>query len=1167
MGGFKPHNRGNPCPVCYRTKTCKTSEETGMVFCHSHVNYDPNIAGWKFVGAASNGLWGRFVADTGQQESEFDRETRRIERQNRQQQKKSKLRKNALSRDDRDKALRNINKHVGLNQPDRDRLAKRGLTPAQMDKYLLTSKDKYQKIPKSPNNLPGVYQTGESLTGNYSGIICPGFDYQGRAIGHQTRRHGAKDGENKYPWAVSHHQGQKISSHLPNGELPITIIREATENTTTLWLCEGLLKPIVAGCRHKTDIAGCPNNGNFHNSPKQVEEILSIGYDTVIIAPDGGDIINPVVMARWYKQIEFFSALGVEVKIGWWAQITKQDGDIDEIDNLEEIQIISVEQFLELAKKFKDELWKSWIESQKFTPHKKFESKYVQHATPNSQTIFALKSDMGTGKTTALVDWIKEIEQDRGLISLGYRNGLLYQFCEKTQFDHIHEEQALSMLGYDRATIALCVDSLLKLQPEDFDRKAIIIDEASSVIRHLLLSATLNKNREKILWIFAEAIRRSDRVIMLDGNMTDWVVSYISGLAPNKQVLKIENTYKRNEGRTALFVNGTVTNEGKINKRNSSGIKQRILSAPKPFIATDSQIQAEVWDTLLTENGLDVLRVDSTTSHTDAAKEFLSDCDAYIEKYKPDAVIVTPSAESGVDVSIKNYFTHNFLIACGAIGTSALMQLGTRLRDKNAQMVIWAGTTRGVRDYSPEAIINRAIERIQEEGLIDLVGENLEAVKRAIRDCLLTNKKDLTNRLRTFLAFEKANLLETLQMSFAKNGWEIEDTADLNCTEINKLFKETKLSVQKERSAAIFNAKDIDPRTLNYNAKFNSTPDELYARAKAFIKRQLPGIEKKEGIWSEELIYLLKFKQPDLIDKINIRYLLQNPQIAKELNFKSFSKEFAKAGVIENMSLYNLRNRGELALTLHKTGIQTIIDAGSEKEWTGKDPEIIEVSKKISRSPAIRRDLGIKKIDRHCIKNANRALLHVGYQLKRTKNIWDYRTPDAKTKTSIEVYRLIPTNKDHLIDSALYECTETRWTDWLQNEFEYLAKQLENSEKKVSQIDVTQALQLSRLISLGRTMDLYKNNTLFSPRKLEIGNYITQIKQTISKLRRRIREKGFQNERRLLTNTIENLQDVLEVGFGILSEAGWQEFCDFIIGLGDFQAYQVLISMECFQNQ
>ena len=1156
MTGFKLHKRGNPCPVCHGIKDCKSSLSSKLVLCHTHVDYDPDIAGWNYRGN-SIGVWGQFFPDEGK-EGTFDREAWLRQKEEDQRRQKA-ARKNALGRDGRDNAIRQLHKHIGLSTPDRDRLRNRGLTDDQIEKYQFFSKNGYQDIPKGiPINLPGVYKTGRTLGSKYSGIVCPAFDYQGRAIGWQTRKHHAE--ENKYIWAVSYHPGTKISSHLPNGELPITLVQE-NPDSKTLYLTEGLLKPIVAGCNHKLNIAGCPTNGNFHLASQQLGEILSLGYNKLIIIPDAGDVINPKVMERWHKQVNFFRSFKVSVAIAWWGQITKKSGDIDEIKNLDDVETITPEDFFELGKKFKDATWKSWFNSEDFSAQDCFHKPYVDYSTPPKNSIFALKSDMGTGKTTTLVKWIKELEKDRGIISLGYRNGLLYQFCDRTKFDHIHEKQALNMLGYHKATIALCVDSLPKFQPEDFDNKVIILDECTSIIRHLLLSSTTAKNREKIFYLFGEAIKRSDRVILLDGNMTDWAVNFIASFSPEKQVIKIENNYKANEGRTVLFCDGTVTSTGKINQRNSSGIKQRILNAPRPFIAIDSQIQAEAFDILLSSQGYSVLRIDSTTSHTKAAQEFLADCNNYISKHQPDAVIITPSAESGVDVSIEDYFTHNFLVCCGAVGVPALMQLGTRLRDKSAQMVVWAGKHNSAQKLSPEIIVDEIILYIKAHDLLEIDDRNEQTIRQALMKSVVRDQESLVGKLKTFLAFEKANLSEALQMSFTRKGWEIEQTVDSNSTSINKLFRETKVEIQKERAVAIFNAKDISASNLNYNAKFDATPDEIYARHKARLKSLLPGIELTD-IWSEEFIFQVQFKHPDFLNKINTRYLFDHPEIAKQLNTKAFAKEYIKAGIVENMSLMNIRARGSLALALRETGIDQILNAPEGTEYHTKSTEIIDIHNKLKRSPKLRNKVEIKNLSKYPMHNVNRLLALVNKKLEVSEI---RRIPGQRHLHPLKYRVLVDINLDKNTNQTCYNLTCDRWKLWLNKEMQNLASEIEKNEKKVAYSDIAQMLNLSRLVAVKQAYEINNKITPTLETKSCLGEFSDKIRRTIQKIRVRIHQTGFQDERKLLIDTRENYIDGFNIAIDILLQAGWQEFCKIIQDWGDFKAYQLLSILQFYE--
>ncbi|KAB0243974.1 hypothetical protein EZJ55_00025 [Microcystis aeruginosa EAWAG127a] len=55
-------------------------------------------------------------------------------------------------------------------------------------------------------------------------------------------------------------------------------------------------------------------------------------------------------MLRWSKEIKFLESLGKSILIAWWGQETKNDDDIDEIGNLDQVGFITPSQFLEMGK-------------------------------------------------------------------------------------------------------------------------------------------------------------------------------------------------------------------------------------------------------------------------------------------------------------------------------------------------------------------------------------------------------------------------------------------------------------------------------------------------------------------------------------------------------------------------------------------------------------------------------------------------------------------------------------------------------------------------------------------------------------------------------------------------------------------------------------------------
>jgi hypothetical protein len=191
---------------------------------------------------------------------------------------------------------------------------------------------------------------------------------------------------------------------------------------------------------------------------------------------------------------------------------------------------------------------KKWLRLRGFTPDRTINSKYFDAPAPESGTVTAMQSGMGTGKTQFIGD--KVTSDTRGLqINLGYRNTLLSQQCEKWGSYHWDEHNGYLFTKDPDARLSLCVDSLLKLPIEMFEYSVehvrgmtLILDESVSVIKHALTSSTLFGKRLEILERLEIICKLADRIVLSDGNQSDIVVDYISKIS-GKPSVKIQNVY------------------------------------------------------------------------------------------------------------------------------------------------------------------------------------------------------------------------------------------------------------------------------------------------------------------------------------------------------------------------------------------------------------------------------------------------------------------------------------------------------------------------------------------------------------------------------------------------------------------------------------------------
>jgi hypothetical protein len=467
----------------------------------------------------------------------------------------------------------------------------------------------------------------------------------------------------------------------------------------------------------------------------------------------------------------------------------------------------------------------NWKKNRQFTNTIKSIDKWCQWEKPANNTIFFGKAGLGRGKSTRVKNWVKEWREENdhtGFICLGYRNTLLLQLCEQLGFYHLHDKDARLMKSDPSSGIALCVDSLWRFNPEDFDDKIIILDELKSVIKHLLHSPTV-KNRDKILGLFAEAIKRSRQVICLDGLMADWCVDYLNTIAPEKQIIRAENTYQGKKPLINLLL-GTIDafdekKRVKVDDR-SPWFRYLLEESAVPVVCSDSQALIEALDNILTEKGLDVLRIDSKTVPEDYVKEFLKDCNAYIEKRKPDALLYTPSAESGVDVSIPDYFTQHFAFFFGVLDIDGILQMLGRIRD-NITKFVWCKSfvSESEKQHSKSPFAD-AIEKSINELLITDISTSItdpEAWKEKVLNHLAAvvsnSLEDISNRVSCLVQsvqnFEKSNLRECLKEALLESGYKIRAcTLETSGEYTDKLKKETE-GVKRCNASDIFHAEKI----------------------------------------------------------------------------------------------------------------------------------------------------------------------------------------------------------------------------------------------------------------------------------------------------------------------------------------------------------------------
>jgi hypothetical protein len=949
--------------------------------------------------------------DRRQQEREIERKRQEEERQ-----------RGALPVAERDAAFRKLCKAYGGITPESKSkhykdLIGRGLSKEQIKELQFFTIQPGERVPFGvPENFPGV-KWGK-LTGK-EGYACPAFNPEGQITGYQIRVDNPEEGGGKYLWACGFAQ-----SHLPNGELPITFCRplDGQIRRKEIGISEGYLKPAIAAQKLGQIIIGTSGlrfskTGEIDGRRakvllEQLVEYLKIaseelGTKDVTIYPDGGVVRNFQLYPEYEWLCKALRELGYKVRIAWWGQINKEHLDCDELPEGQKIKLLSWEAFADIAKKFggADSAWmqevrRDWKGKRGFSvePANTTYERFVDWECPSDDASFFGRSPLGTGKTTLLKRWVKQLKKRgvRRFFVLGYRNTLLLQTAANFPgFMHIHDGEASLFMADEYTSFCLCVDSLLRFKPEDFKDTVIFLDELMAVIRHLLHSPTIPAwKRDRILRLFEAALRNARIIICMDGFLADWAVNYVGKIAPGKKIERAQNIYNENKP-LINFLIGTIDFDEKIKANDRSPLLRCMWDeAPMPVICSDNQVFIESQDEIFQSKDIKTLRIDSKTVCEDYVKLFLENPNKYIRDNEIEALLYSPSAESGLDVSIENYFTHQFCFFFNIIGVDAAIQMMGRVRDPEIKRFMWCkeGVALSEREHSlsPHAEkLGRAWAYILQEETAKAAGQlsseqpsKAEILKRANEAALGTIENSMDCHFETSCIIksnenaEKMNFRSFVREALLMEGYQIHEITPSPDLDAKELEKEAKEQVKRQNCADIFNAPLADEEIESLargTLQFDSRWSERCRKMKAVCLDQLHGI-RESGVWDEDFIYLIKYEEPEFLERQKLFYLLENPEEADEEAFRRLHWIARQ----EKTFIGNIKSRFLKVEAYLQLDIKRFFDL--DARWSDSSPELQDLVKQC-KNPAIAKILGHPgKLSP--IKNLTRLLKPLGIFLR-----------------------------------------------------------------------------------------------------------------------------------------------------------------------------------------
>ncbi len=299
--------------------------------------------------------------------------------------------------------------------------------------------------------------------------------------------------------------------------------------------------------------------------------------------------------------------------------------------------------------------------------------------------ILVLASAKGTGKTKAIAELVKDAPR---VIALGHRIALMRNLCNRMDLDYRSDldefrGQAINADGVTHR-IGLCVDSLGKINPADFEGAIVVIDEFMQILRHLFLSTTCNQDgkRPALLAKLAEVVRSAKLVVLADADAADVGINYFQRLAGAETPVHLI----RNDFQPAGF---DVT--AYLDPQDDAIIAQILAdlqAGQKIFVATDSLNGSEALEELIKALKTDNrgLIINSKTSGDTEQRDFITHPNTEVHRYN--WMIATPSLSTGVSIEVE-HFDKIYGLFYGVVTDADAAQALNRVR-ANVPRVVWA---------------------------------------------------------------------------------------------------------------------------------------------------------------------------------------------------------------------------------------------------------------------------------------------------------------------------------------------------------------------------------------------------------------------------------------------------------------------------------------------
>ncbi|KAB8316397.1 DUF3854 domain-containing protein [Tolypothrix campylonemoides VB511288] len=310
--------------------------------------------------------------------------------------------------------------------------------------------------------------------------------------------------------------------------------------------------------------------------------------------------------------------------------------------------------------------------------------------------LVGVKSAKGTGKTTTLQTVVNQAKsRNQPVLLITHRIQLGRFLCDKIDIQWGMDNRE-SFGNKHNQSLGLCIDSIWKLNPEDWRGAIIILDEVEQSLWHLLNSNTCKDKRVKILKLFQNIIYTvlitGGLIIAQDADLSDISLEYLQELAGIEITpWVVVNQWKPQQGWDVTFYDSP--NPTPLIHQ----LELDLILGHKCYVTTDSRTGRYSCETIerylkerlerLQKQFPKTLVISSHTTNTPGheAVDFVANLNQKVTEYS--TVFVTPSLGTGISIDVQ-HFDRVYGIFQGVIPDSEARQALFRVRD-DVPRIVW----------------------------------------------------------------------------------------------------------------------------------------------------------------------------------------------------------------------------------------------------------------------------------------------------------------------------------------------------------------------------------------------------------------------------------------------------------------------------------------------